>query len=217
MYQLAYGVSTPIFYTNKEALEAAGLEGAPETWDEFFDVYLPALAEANPDMVPFAYGAGSWWQQSPVWSAGVMVNDVENFEIDMANPAVIEWFKKMQKARQDGSRLCADQADGGIGAFFGSGQAAMTIDSTGLIGSVDSISEGKFTAETGFLPAGPGGRWVPSGGNGLSIIAGKSPEVTEAAWEFIKYLQSARAVGRIRYALPVTYRFRTMWKKPSLT
>ena len=101
MYQLAYGVSTPIFYYNVEALEAAGLEGAPETWDEFFDVYLPALAEANPDMVPFAYSTGSWWQQSPVWSSGVMVNDVENFEIDMANPAVIDWFTKMQKARQD--------------------------------------------------------------------------------------------------------------------
>ncbi len=195
MYQLAYGVSTPIFYYNVEALEAAGLEGAPETWDEFFDVYLPALAEANPDMVPFAYGTGSWWQQSPVWSSGVMVNDVENFEIDMANPAVIDWFSKMQKARQDDLVYVPTSADGGVGAFFGSGLAAMTIDSTGLIGRIDSINEGKFTAETGFLPAGPGGRWVPSGGNGLSIIAGKDPAVTEAAWEFIKYLQAPEQWG----------------------
>ena len=53
----------------------------------------------------------------------------------------------------------------------------------------------RFTAETGFLPAGPGGRWVPSGGNGLSIIAGKDPAVTEAAWEFIKYLQAPEQWG----------------------
>jgi sn-glycerol 3-phosphate transport system substrate-binding protein len=194
-YQLAYGVSTPIFYTNKEALEAAGLEGAPDTWDEFFDVYLPKLAEANPDMVPFAYAPGSWWQQSPVWSAGVMVDDIDSFEVDFANPAAVDWFAKMQKARQDGLVYVPTKADGGAKAYFGSGLAAMTIESTGLIGSVDDISEGKFTAETGFLPSGPGGRWVPSGGNGLSIISGKSPEVVDAAWQFIKYMQAPEQWG----------------------
>ena len=189
-YQLAYGVSTPIFYTNKEALAAAGLEGAPETWDDFFDVYLPKLAEANPDVVPFAYLTGVWWQQSAVWSSGVMVNDVENFEIDMANPKVVEWFERMQKAREDGLVYVPTSADGGTSAFFGSGRAAMCIESTGLIGKVDNLSEGAFTAETGFLPSGPGGRWVPSGGNGLSIIRGVSAEVRDAAWEFIKYMQA---------------------------
>ena len=148
----------------------------------------------------------------PCLVGGVMVDDVENFEIDMANPAVIEWFERMQKAREDGLVYVPTQADGGTSAFFGSGQAAMTIESTGLIGSVDTISEGKFTAETGFLPSGPGGRWVPSGGNGLSIIAGKSPEVTEAAWEFIKYLQ-IQSRGQSMFALPATYRFRKMWKQ----
>jgi sn-glycerol 3-phosphate transport system substrate-binding protein len=194
MYQLAYGVSTPIFYTNKEALDAAGLVGAPDTWDEFFDVYLPALAEANPDMAPFAYNPGSWWQQAAYWSMGAMVND-DNWEIDLANPVTVEWFEKMQKARQDGTVYVPTAADGGASAFFGSGMAAMLIQSTGLIGSVDTISEGKFTAETWFLPAGPGGRWVPSGGNGLSIIRGVSPEVRDACWEFIKYMQAPEQWG----------------------
>ena len=194
-YQLAYGVSTPIYYTNKEALAAAGLEGAPETWDEFFDVYLPALADANPDIVPFAYAAGDWWQQSAVWSYGVMVNDVETFEVDLANPKAVEWFERMQKARQDGLVYVPTKADGGPSAFFGSGLAAMVIESTGLIGKVDNISEGKFTAETWFLPSGPGGRWVPSGGNGLSIIRGISDEKRDAAWEFIKFMQAPEQWG----------------------
>jgi sn-glycerol 3-phosphate transport system substrate-binding protein len=194
-YQLAYGVSTPIYYINKEALEAAGLEGAPENWDQFFDEYLPKLYEANRDIVPFAYSPGSWWQQSAVWSSGVMVNDVETKEVDLANPKAVAWFEKMQKARQDGMAYVPTQADGGTSAFFGSGLAAMTIESTGLIGSVDEISGGKFTAETAFLPEGPGGRWVPSGGNGLSIIRGVSPEVRDAAWEFIKYMQAPEQWG----------------------
>jgi sn-glycerol 3-phosphate transport system substrate-binding protein len=71
----------------------------------------------------------------------------------------------------------------------------MCIESTGLIGKVDDLSEGKFTAETWFLPAGPGGRWVPSGGNGLSIVRGVSDEVRDAAWEFIKYLQAPEQWG----------------------
>lgn len=190
MYQLAYGVSTPIYYTNKEVLDAAGLEGAPETWDDFFDEYLPKLAAANPDMVAFGYSTGSWWQQSPIWSYGVMVNDVENFEIDLANPKCVEWFERMQKARQDGPVYVPTKADGGGSAFFGSGLSAMTIQSTGLIGNVDNISEGKFTAECGFLPGGPGGRWVPSGGNGLSIIRGVADDVRDAAWEFLKYMHA---------------------------
>jgi sn-glycerol 3-phosphate transport system substrate-binding protein len=188
-YQLAYGVSTPIFYTNKEALEAAGLEGAPDTWDQFFEEYLPKLQAANPDIVPFAYSPGSWWQQSAVWSSGVMVDDVASQEIDLANPKAAAWFEQMQKARQDGLAYVPTKADGGTSAFFGSGLAAMTIESTGLIGSVDEISGGKFTAETAFLPSGPGGRWVPSGGNGLSIIRGAKEEVVNAAWEFIKFMQ----------------------------
>ena len=64
MYQLAYGVSTPIFYYNKELLDAAGLSGAPDTWDIAFNEYFPKLA--TEDLVSFAYSPGNWWQQSAV-------------------------------------------------------------------------------------------------------------------------------------------------------
>ena len=118
-----------------------------------------------------------------------MVND-DNWEIDLANPAVIEWFERMQAARQKGEAYVPTSADGGASAYFGSGKAAMTIESTGLIGTVDGISGGAFSAEVGFLPSGPGGRWVPSGGNGLSIINGVSDAKRDAAWDFITYLHA---------------------------
>lgn len=187
MYQLAWGVSTPIFYINRDALDAAGLDGVPDTWEEAFSTYFPALTEA--DRVAFGYSAGNWWQQSAVWSAGAMVED-ENWEIDLAHPAVIEWFERMQLARQNGEAHVPTSADGGASAYFGSGRAAMTIESTGLIGQVDSISEGSFVAEVGFLPSGPGGRWVPSGGNGLSILHNVDGATRDAAWQFIEYLHS---------------------------
>lgn len=187
MYQLAFGVSTPIYYVNRDLLDAAGLEGTPDTWDAAFTEFFPKLATS--DVVSFAYSPGNWWQQSAVWSAGAMVND-DNWEIDLANPAVIEWFERMQSARKQDHAYVPTAADGGASAYFGSGKAAMTIESTGLIGSIDSISEGKFKAEVGYLPAGPGGRWVPSGGNGLSIAHNVSAAKRDAAWKFIAFMHS---------------------------
>ncbi|MAS33914.1 MAG: hypothetical protein CL610_07900 [Anaerolineaceae bacterium] len=194
MYQLAYGVSTPIYYFNVEALEEAGLDGAPETWDEFFEEYLPALT--TEDRFAFAYSPGSWWQQTAYWSNGVMVDD-ENWEIDLANPAAVSWFERMQQARINGQvKFPSPTDEGGAAGLFSSGNAAMTIDSTGLIGNVDSLVGGAFTAQVGFLPGGSAGRFVPSGGNGLSITTGVSDEVRDAAWEFIKYLHAPEQYAR---------------------
>lgn len=194
MYQLAFGVSTPIYYFNVETLEAVGLEGAPETWDDFFEEYLPKLT--TEDQFAFAYSPGSWWQQAAYWSNGVMQTD-ENWEIDLANPAAVDWFTRMQKARQDGQVKFPSATDeGGATGIFGSGNAAMVIESTGLIGRVDELTAGAFTTEVGFLPGGSGGRFVPSGGNGLSIMSGVSDEVRDAAWEFIKFIHAAEQYAR---------------------
>ena len=187
-YQLAYGVSTPILYYNVEAITAAGLDGAPDTWDDFFDTYLPALTSNG--MAGFAYAPGNWWQQAAYWSNGAMQED-ENWLVDLANPAAITWFERMQSARQQGHVLYPSaSADNGSNGLFASQYAAITINSTGLIGTIDELSQGAFTANVDFLPAGPGGRFVPSGGNGLSIIRNASPEAQLAAWRFITYLQS---------------------------
>jgi sn-glycerol 3-phosphate transport system substrate-binding protein len=185
MYQIAYGVSTPIFYYNADALESAGLGGAPENWDDFYNVYLPAFAGG--EMAGFAYGPGSWWQQSAYWSNGVMVND-ENWEIDFANPLATNWFTLMQEARRTEQVIYPVQADQNASGLFGAGRAAMMIDSTGVIGSVDELTGGAFATEVAFLPAGAAGRYVPSGGNGLSISNSASEGNRDAAWAFIKYL-----------------------------
>jgi sn-glycerol 3-phosphate transport system substrate-binding protein len=80
------------------------------------------------------------------------------------------------------------QADQNAAALFGSGRAAMMIESTGTIGSVDELTGGNFAVEVGFLPAGEAGRFVPSGGNGLSITHNVDETKRDAAWAFIQYL-----------------------------
>ena len=187
MYQLAYGVSTPIFYYNKDAVEAAGLSGPPETWDDLFTTYLPAVSQG--EMSGFAYSPGSWWQQSVYWSNGVMVND-DNWEVDLANPKAAAWYTQMQEARRAGQVIYPVQADQNATAVFSSGRAALLIESTGLIGTVDSMTGGNFAVEVAYLPAGSEGRYVPSGGNGLSIVHNVDEVTRDAAWEFIKYLHA---------------------------
>jgi sn-glycerol 3-phosphate transport system substrate-binding protein len=185
MYQIAFGVSTPIFYYNVEALENVGLSGVPETWDDFFNTYLPAFEGG--DIAGFAYSPGSWWQQTAYWSNGIMVND-DNWEVDLANPLAAQWYTQMQEGRRNELVLYPVQADQNASGLFGAGRAAMMIESTGVIGSVDELTGGKFTAEVGFLPAGEAGRYVPSGGNGLSISNNAAEANRDAAWAFIKYL-----------------------------
>jgi len=189
MYQLAYGVSTPIFYFNPKALEEAGLKGAPDTWDDFFDVYLPKLTAKN--RFGFINVGGNWWPQSSYWSYGVMVED-ENWLVDLANPKIIPWWERMQKAHLSKQAYLPTAADGGGAAYFGNGLGAMLIESTGSMGAIDSVSAAKgFKAECAFLPKGTQ-RMVASGGNGLSIIRGVTPEKADAAWKFIKYVDDPK-------------------------
>ena len=38
---------------------------------------------------------------------------------------------------------------------------------------------------------------VPTGGNGISIVAGRSPEKRQAAWEFLRFSQQPAQVARV--------------------
>jgi len=83
---------------NPSLLAAAGVEEIPETLDEF-EAALEALADYDPDIVPYALttaGAGSVAQDLNAWFwtfGGRMIDDDGNVVIDSPeNEAAIEWF-----------------------------------------------------------------------------------------------------------------------------
>jgi len=48
-----------------------------------------------------------------------------------------------------------------------------------------------------YLPEGPAGRMVPTGGNGISIVSRIKPEKRRAAWEFIRFAQQPAQVAYV--------------------
>ena len=204
LYQLPLGVSTPIFYYNQEAVKAAGLAGPPKTWDELLNVYIPKLTRQEGGRTTthgFAFLANVdwWWQQSYVWMHGGKLSD-EQWNVYLDSPQVIEFLSRFQKCFQAGQAYIPTQAEGGTVAYFGSGKAAMMVESTGVIGRLADVVGTRFTPAVAYLPQGPAGRMVPTGGNGVSIVAGRSADKKQAAWEFIRFTQRPEQVAFIAQA-----------------
>ena len=124
----------------------------------------------------------------------------EKFNTYFDTQPVIDFLDRFQKRFKAGEAYLPTSADGGASAYFGSGKANVLIESTGVIGSVKSLAAGKFTPGVAYLPEGPSGRKVPTGGMGLSIIASAKPEVKAAAWEFIKHMQKPEEIAALDQA-----------------
>jgi sn-glycerol 3-phosphate transport system substrate-binding protein len=201
LYQFPLGVSTPILYYNQEAVRAAGLNGPPKTWDDLFNVYLPKLTKkegGKTSMYGFAFLANVdwWWQQSYVWMHGGQLSD-DRWNVAFDSPQAIDFLARFQKAFQAGQAYIPTQAEGSTVPYFGSGKAALMIESTGVIGRLAEVVGNRFTAAVAYLPEGPSGRMVPTGGNGISIVAGRSSEKRQAAWEFIRFAQQPAQVASV--------------------
>jgi len=193
-YQLPFGVSTPVMYYNADAVKAAGLSGPPQTWDDMFNVYLPKLTVPG-KMAGLSYGhLNFWWQQSFIWGYGGKVSDPQ-YNVYVDTPEMHDFVGRAQKALKTGQAHIATAAEGSIIGYFGSNKAAIAFDSTGAIARVDTVVEKRFDAQVAFIPGGPAGRKVATGGNGLSILAGLPADKRAAAWHFIWWIQQPKQIA----------------------
>ncbi|MEW5719661.1 MAG: ABC transporter substrate-binding protein [Chloroflexota bacterium] len=199
-YQLPIGVSTPVFYYNEDALKKAGFSGPPKTWDQFFNEYAPKATVVEGGKTAlygfiFLANVDWWWQQSYAWMHGGELSD-DKWNTYFDSPQVIEFLTRMQKLFQAGQAYLPTKADGSALAYFGSGKGAMLIESTGVIGRIDETAGGRFKPGVSYLPEGTAGRKVPTGGAGLCIMAGRTPEKKQAAWEFIRWMEQPEQIAR---------------------
>ncbi len=102
-------------------------------------------------------------------------------------PEAIEDATYLQKMIHD-DKSAAVSATSQV-ADFGAGLTGCTIASTGSLSGI--LASAKFELGTGFLPEGPVGQACPTGGTGLAIPAGKSPESQLAAGMLLKFLTNA--------------------------
>ncbi|MGG5753462.1 ABC transporter substrate-binding protein [Zafaria sp. Z1313] len=191
-WAMPYGRSTPLFYYNKDHFKAAGLEDrAPATWAEF-EEWAPRIAEANASapgyLTPFTYpelaGYAAWTMQNNLWGNGAAWSD--GFEITCDSDEAVAAFQWMQDSVY-GDAKWAGVSSTDAAADFASGAVSSTIVSTGSL--VGILGNAQFDVGVGFLPGGSvDGPVCPTGGAGLGIPSGVSPEEQLAAAMFIKFV-----------------------------
>lgn len=187
-YAVPFARSTPLFYYNSDAFEAAGLSGDEvATWSSFREA-APELINSGMEAA-FLFGNaasyGAWVLQGPTWAFGGAYSNPE-FQIQLTEEGAINTGTFMQEFVTSGNALAvADpQTD------FINGVAAATMASTGSLGTIRTGAEGKFEFKTAFLPE-EINFGCCTGGAGLAMIAGLDETIQAAAIEFMKFSTSS--------------------------
>lgn len=181
-WAVPFARSTPLFYYNKEAFEAAGVDESPiATWSDFKEVGQ-SLVQGN-IAGSFAFGNaasyGAWTMHGPVWAFGGRYSD-EDFNILVNQAEAVETGEFMRSMIAEGGALAvAAPADD-----FIAGTVATMIASTGSLGNVTANSTFEFG--TAMLPE-EKGFGCPTGGSGLAVLANESEEIVAAAAKFLAF------------------------------
>jgi sn-glycerol 3-phosphate transport system substrate-binding protein len=111
----------------------------------------------------------------------------QEWTLTLDKPETLEAGEYVRALVND-KKLAAVSSGGqdGYVADFSAGVTACTMASTGSLRGI--LQQAQFEVGTGFLPQGPAGPGCPTGGTGVAIASGKSPEQQLAAGMFLKFL-----------------------------
>jgi sn-glycerol 3-phosphate transport system substrate-binding protein len=183
-WAVPFARSTPMFYFNRTALEAAGLdESIFATWETFRE-HGPELVEAGNLAASFGFGSaagyGAWFLHGPVWGFGGNYSD-EEFNVLIEEEGAVACGEFMREFVQDYGAIAVND----VSADFNTGSLGAIIQSTGSLAGITTGAQMDFG--TAMIPEGPVGFGCPTGGSGLSILADSSEEEIQAAMDFITF------------------------------
>ena len=187
LYGLPYQRSTAIMYTNKTLLQAAGLDPAgPKTFDELIE-YCKALTKN--DVIGWVQPVTTWTYEAIVNGYGGSMMDPSNTEITFNSEKAI---KAMELYRQGISEGWANIKVGGTATAdarleFQNQRSGFIVESTGSLKMLMGYAEGMgFELGACMIP----GENSAAGGCNLVMVNGLSEEKAQAAWTFMKFMNS---------------------------
>ncbi|MFS0820272.1 extracellular solute-binding protein [Bacillus sp. 1P02SD] len=196
-YSMPFNSSTPVMYYNKDAFTAAGLdpETPPATYEEV-EAAGKAIVKSNPKMKGFALQAYGWLWEQLLANQGALLLNNDNGRSDTPTEigwteeegkSIFEWVKRMV---DDGTFANYGTNGDNMVAGFLAGDVAMFLQSSAS--ARDVIDNAPFEVGIAFLPhpENKDREGVVIGGASLWMIDGKPEAETNAAWEFMKYLQT---------------------------
>jgi sn-glycerol 3-phosphate transport system substrate-binding protein len=215
MLSMPFNSSTTIFYYNKDAFKAAGLdpEKAPSTWPEV--VLAAAKLKASGHKCPFTTSWQSWTQLESfsAWHNVEFATKRNGFggldtRLAFNTPLHVRHIENLANMSKQGLFVYKGR-NNTPDATFPSGECAMFTGSSGLYGSVKTNA--KFAYGMAPLPYYPDVPGAPQntviGGASLWVMAGHKPEEYKGVAAFFNYLSSpevqAASHQRTGY-LPIT-------------
>ncbi len=189
-YWLPVARSTPLMYYNRTMYEAAGLPGPATTYTELAE-YGPALADAGQQIYGLGFpgtGSYSWQFQGQVWANGGGYS-TDDFQVTLDQEATVQAGEWWRAAMADGWAFVSQD----MVNDFTSGYLATMMTSTGGLTPITELAAANdIDFGTAFLPGEVAGidKTCPTGGSGLGIFAGVSPERQAAAFEFLSFWSS---------------------------
>lgn len=189
-YGLPLDTNTRVLIVNPAALEAAGVDTPPATFEEF--VALGAALEGTGIQLFSDGGLGAWNIMPWIWSGGGDIADEDlttsSGVLDSPeNIATIQMLVDLYREGKIGSGIIGNEGAVSTSEGLPGGQYATILDGPWMNG----IWAGQFP---GFepiyapVPAGPGGSISVVGGEDIVLTA--SSEHQEEALEFIRFTQS---------------------------
>ncbi|GAA3508014.1 sn-glycerol 3-phosphate transport system substrate-binding protein [Streptosporangium album] len=185
VWWVPFARSTPIFYYNKDLFDAAGLpDRGPKTWSELRE-WAPALtaqkvAGQSPKLTAYAQIDGDWQFQGTVWQWGG--NYSKGLEVTVDTGGAVEAGEWQRKLIHDDKLAYMAQSPK---LDFTNGLIATLTESTGALTGI--TKDAPFKVGTAFLPE-ETAFGCPTGGGGISVMAGAPKERKQAAFEFLTFL-----------------------------
>ncbi|MBO6508072.1 MAG: extracellular solute-binding protein [Roseibium sp.] len=195
MIGMPFNSSTPILYTNEEALKKAGVE-APKTWEEFQEI-APKLKEAG--YVPLAQSHLPWIFTENFKSRHNLQFATNNNGYDGAKDTKLVFgdpiknhFTAVKGWLDDGLFGYYGTGWGDNQTPFNEGKVAMWLGSSGSFGGISKTVEFPFSAT--YLPywdaVDGAGTGTFIGGAALFSMAGKPDDENKCVASFFQYLTS---------------------------
>jgi len=198
MLSMPFNSSTTVFYINKDAFKAAGLDTskAPSSWPEV--ALAAAKLKANGHKCPLTI-AWQGWTQLESFSAWHNVefatksNGLAGMDARMKvnSPLHVRHIENLANMHQQGLFVYKGRANVPEATFI-SGECAMITTSAGFYGNVKKNA--KFTWSLAPLPYYPDVPGAPQntviGGASLWVMAGKKADEYKGVAEFFTYISS---------------------------
>jgi sn-glycerol 3-phosphate transport system substrate-binding protein len=213
MLSFPFNSSTTVFFYNKDALKAAGVDKAPTSWPEVASA--AAKLKANGSKCPLTTSWMSWTQLESfsAWHNVEFATKNNGFggldaRLAFNTPLHLRHIENLANMAKQGLFVYKGRGNASDATFV-SGECAMTTASSSIYGDVKKNA--KFAFGIGALPYYPDVPGAPQntiiGGASLWVMAGKKPAEYKGVAKFFEYLARADVASeshkRTGY-LPVT-------------